>query len=389
MEINYDQDAKFLSQWYLEDSPEAVLLCEYPSSNSNATVLRNSKKHIIHDPFPPPNPSLLKTLGPHHLMFGWGDELAVTSQIPPSTQLTEHWEKLLGSGATPIWNRFSLDDHQSKYLVLFPHEAIAAEQQWVDPDVNYQLHSKEVIANIDCPQPKSLPRVEPPCMVKLSHGYAGLGNYLVRSGEDVSSMNRELSRNWPNAKLVVTEVIERIVGDFGVQFYLKRDGSVDWLGVTEQHFDKNGRWCGGRYNASSQKACGEKFKSIILAVSKYLHQRQSFGVIGIDILETSDGDLFLVDVNPRLTGITPFVMAARCIEKANGFQEGLYCASCKFPGSARSLLSQIESSRDEVKLAVLSFFEDPQNSVTVCHLAAYSNCPEANIHAIRSVLNTT
>ena len=60
---------KFLSELYAQDAPDAVLLAEYPSSNSDETQFQNRSKYIIYDPFPPPTRALLKVLGPHHLMW--------------------------------------------------------------------------------------------------------------------------------------------------------------------------------------------------------------------------------------------------------------------------------------------------------------------------------
>ncbi len=81
-----------------------------------------------------------------------------------------------------------------------------------------------------------------------SHGYAGLGNFMILNQADELEMRKQLKRNWPDATVVINSVIENIVGDFGIQFYLHRDGSVVWLGLTEQHFNQAKRWCGGTYS---------------------------------------------------------------------------------------------------------------------------------------------
>ena len=384
MKIDFSEDNEFLSDWYAQEVPDCVLLCEYPSSNSQETVLQNRDRYIIHDPFPPPDPSLLKTLGPHHLMFGWGGSIPVASQVPPGEDLVSHWENLFLSGAKPDWREFDVTDAMSKYVVLFPHESIAANQQLVDPGTNYHLHSKEVIPCIDCPQPAVLNEASIPSVVKLSHGYAGLGNYFVHSQSDLQRMNQEVDQNWNNATLVATEIIRDVVGDYGVQFFLTKSGGVKWLGYTEQHFDSSRRWCGGQYESEKQIDMAGLFSPFIRATSNYLHSKGYFGVVGIDILKNAQGEMFLVDVNPRLTGITPFVLGARFLGRENRAREGLYAASCEFYGSPAELFEAVDQ-LDEVIIAVLSYFEKKAQGITLCHLGAYSNSPELNVEAIESL----
>ena len=52
---------------------------------------------------------------------------------------------------------------------------------------------------------------------------------------------------------MINSIIADIVGDYGIQFYLHRDGSTIWLGLTEQHFDDGAKWCGGSYDVQQQR----------------------------------------------------------------------------------------------------------------------------------------
>ena len=373
MTVQQRPEIRFLSELYAADVPSAVLLAEYPSSNSNAATFQNQSKYIIHDPFPPPPVELLKQLGPHHLMYGWGQSLPVTSDVCPPAELLEHWERVLGAESCPHWQPL---DSSSRYVTLFPLESISADRQVVDPEVNYAIHSKEVIQQIDCAQADVLPSVVPPCIVKLSHGYAGLGNFLVNSPDDEAAMRQQLAAHWPDAVLVVNSVIQDIAGDFGVQFYLHRDGQLVWLGFTEQAFNDQGKWCGGSYSADSQIQQFDQFCKMIEPVGRYLHSVGYFGVVGIDILCDRFGQQFLVDVNPRLTGISPFLMASRMFAQ-DGLRHGVYRASCSFPGSMSELFETVENQKD-VRVTVLSVVENPNGQTTICHLAANSDSHQAN-----------
>ena len=376
MKIETFPELNFLSELYAEDSPDACLLAEYPSSNSPATPFQNRDQFIIHDPFPPPHPELMKVLGPHHLMCGWGQALPVASRLSPPDAVLQHWDRVFTAvgckDALPRWQPASntLPAGQ-QYITLFPHESIPAAAQVIDPVENYRLHSKEIIAEIDCPQADVLPEIRPPCMVKLSHGYAGLGNFLLQSADDQQQMQQQLEQHWPDAVLVSNSVIENIVGDYGVQFYLRRDGSIVWLGLTEQKFD-GGRWSGGVYSAQQQSSMFDSFGPFIAATGNRLHQSGYQGLVGIDILQTAADKFFLVDVNPRLTGITPFLMAARIFDRQQGLTDGIYRASCRFSGTMEQLIRSAETA-DDCTMMVLSAFEEVSQSgttSTICHLSA-------------------
>jgi len=397
--IDQQPDLKYLSELYVQDTPSAVLLAEYPSSNSDETQFQNRSKYIIHDPFPPPSRALLKVLGPHHLMCAWGRCLPLTSEFPPPPLLIQHWRNIFGDEGCPIWQPCSLDsvgvasgerDEESVYITLFPHESLSPQQQVIDPDANYSLHSKEIIAEIDCPQATVLERVTPPCIVKLSHGYAGLGNFVIRDAKDEAEMRRQMATHWPTSTVVVNSIIDNVVGDYGVQFYLRKNGSLVWLGLTEQHFDTSKKWCGGTFSLNLQTQLFGSLSKIIEPVGEHLHRRGYFGLVGIDVLRDSANRYFLVDVNPRLTGISPFLMASRIFAREQGLSEGIYQASCRFQGSLEQLIDLAERTRD-ARVVVLSAFEEATAAMaptTLCHLSVSSNSQQRNQHILTELLTT-
>lgn len=397
-QIQLRPDVPFLSELYAQDAPDAVLLAEYPSSNSDETQLQNRSKYLIHDPLPPPSRALLKVLGPHHLMCGWGRYLPVASEIPPPPELIAHWLRHFGNAGCPIWQPLSLVASSEtseasvvrpQYITLFPHEALSPQQQCVDPDVNYELHSKKVIEHIDCSQATVLDSITPPCIVKLSHGYAGLGNFIVRNQADLTQLKQQRQSRWTAAQCVVTEVIENITGDFGVQFYLGKDASLVWLGLTQQHFDAHLRWCGGTFSANLQHELFDSLCDIVEPVGEYLHGRGYFGLVGVDILRDSGGRIYLVDVNPRLTGITPFVMASRIFTQQDGLPEGVYQASRRFAGTVEQLINAAEKVQD-AKVIVQSVFEQTSSAAevaTTCHISVSSHSQERNQEVLNELFS--
>ncbi len=370
-----------LSQLFANDAPDAWLLTQYPSSNSDDTIFQNRTKYQIHDPFPPPKRELLQVLGPHHLMCAWGKDAVVTSQTAPDSRLLDHWARMLGDEWVPTWEPF---DASQNFITLFPHQSLPPERQVVHPDVNYRLHSKEIIEFIDCNQARVLERVVPPCVAKLSHGYAGLGNFFIRNAFDESMMREQVDRQWSNATIVVSELIENIVSDTGLQFYLRKDGSVVWLGLTQQRFNQKSRWCGGVFSATEQGEGPERYKSMIEATASFLHEHDYFGLVGIDVLTDANGQQFLVDANPRLTGVSPFLMASRTFA-TEGATEGIYLASQNFAGSMDELFEAAEAVTD-AKLLVLSACEDAEDGTTICHLSVTSTCQADNQQILQRLI---
>lgn len=367
---------QYLSELYHRDAPDAVLMTEYPSSNSPDTRFKNTSAYIIHDPFPPPPLGLLKTLGPHHLMYGWGDKIAVTSEVAPPRALLDHWRDRFGAAGCPTWQ--PITDTQP-YITSFPFETLDVTQQVIDPDRLYHLHSKQAIAEIDCPQADVFEDVQFPCIIKLSHGYAGLGNFFVRNAEDLRRARAQIADQWPDAPFVINALLVDIVGDYGVQFYLDKQGEMTWIGFTQQVFSDTGRWTGGVFNADQQDALYEDFARIAEPVAAYLTKNRYFGVVGFDVLQNKRGELFLVDLNPRLTGITPFLIVSRLLI-ADGYRHGIYAASVTLIGDLDDAIKTADTFTD-TRVSILSAYKAPGSPQVTCHISisgrTLTDCEEA------------
>ncbi|MBV1881288.1 MAG: ATP-grasp domain-containing protein [Pseudomonadales bacterium] len=354
----------YVSDVCAEGVPNAALLAEYPSSNSSETQFRNTSQFIIHDPYPPPARELLKILGPHHFMCGWGDRISVSSEIQPPNVLTQHWEDMLGQPGHVRWKSFDLE---SRYITLFPFESIPAEKQVVDPKVLYRLHSKETIAKIDCPQAGVLDEPRIPCIIKLSHGYAGTGNYFIQSQGDLIEAQQKIKKNWPGSVTVINELVGDIANDYCVQFYVDLTGAVTWLGVTEQLFSQDKRWQGGTFIGKQQDLLYSQLAAIVDTVASYLYQSGYFGVVGVDILRDKKGQLFLVDLNPRLNGSTPFLHASRQFLR-QGYTEGVYVPSVSLSGTLEEVIAKAEDIKG-AKVMIQSAYELSDKKQTTCHVS--------------------
>jgi len=278
--------------------------------------------------------------------------------------LLAHWDAMLSQAGCPNW--VPLQDDQT-YITSFPFEAISADRQVVPPDTLYHLHSKQAIAEVPCSQAEVYEAVQFPCILKLSHGYAGLGNYVVRNDAELATAKADIASSWPGAPIVINQLLNDIIGDYGVQFYLDKQGVMTWLGFTQQLFSDTGRWTGGIFNADIQDEFYPEFYEIAEPVAHYLHENGYFGVVGIDILQTKANDFFLVDINPRLTGITPFLMTARLFI-ADGFSHGFYATSVYIAGGLSDVIARAQTVSN-ARILVLAAYNAPGSSTTKCHLS--------------------
>ena len=120
----------------------------------------------------------------------------------------------------------------------------------------------------------------------------------------------------------------------------------------------------------------------------HLHDCGYFGLVGIDILRDQSNRMFLVDVNPRLTGISPFLMASRVFAR-DGLKQGIYQASCRFSGTFEQLVNTAESING-ARVLVLSAFEDATRgeTSTICHLSVTSESQDCNQQVLRQILKS-
>ncbi len=309
----------------------------------------------------------MKVLGPHHLMCCWGNLLPVTSEIRPPDILFQHWADRFGTEAVPNWQAF---DARHRYTTIFPLEGLSSQQQEIDPEVNYLLHSKEAIGHIPCPQAEILDEMKPPCVVKLSHGYAGLGNFFVLSRQDKITTQNYIDTHWPESQTITNTIIDDVSRDFGIQFYLSKSCKIHWLGFTNQKFDSNLKWAGATFSSKEQDIFYAEFQKIVEPVADYLHEHSYFGLVGIDVLRCRNNKQYLIDLNPRLTGVTPFLLASRQLLN-QGHSEGIYATSLKFDGSTENLILAAKSS-DSATVIIYSVIEE-KPGVTQCHASAHAN----------------
>ena len=357
---------KSLSEYFVNDLPEGALLPEYPSTSNPKASFVNRVQYRIHESIPIPEENFLKTLGPHHIISAWGDALPVTIGIEPSKALQDHWQESLGMSV-----RFTPLEAHRRYVTLFPHEQLTPAMHCVDPDVHYELLSKALIPKIDCPQPKTVKPHDCPYVMKISHGYSGYGNFFIHSLDDHLAAEAGIERYWPGVECFYTEIVTPITGDYCTQFYVDRSGGIQWIGVTQQTFNRKGYWAGAKIQGTQQETLRQLLLPAVKPIADYLHKHGYFGVVGVDVLKDDTGQLYVIDINARINGSTPFLIMYRSLQ-LQGFAFGGYYPSLTFRGSVTELL-QTFPEESSLKMVVLSTMDAPQYKGIQCHIGLFGD----------------
>lgn len=306
--------------------------------------------------------------------------MPVSPGCPPPDRLLAHWEEKLGTRV-----RQAPATSEEVCITLFPLEVIEPERHAVPPEVHYEVLSKEAISRIPCPQPAVVKPGVYPCILKLSHGYSGTGNYFLTHKADEFDACGVIRKNWPGARTVRTEIIGSVRGDYCAQFYLTRHGDIRWIGATDQVFDTRGRWNGAGIQAESQPELLDRLLPVVRPVAEYLHARGYFGLTGVDILRDTSDRLYVIDLNPRINGSTPFLLMFLAM-RDRGLSAGRYYAGVHYEGNAGALLEAAERPRANEEIVVLSYFESPDTDTTECHVAVFGETLTACRQTFRRLL---
>jgi hypothetical protein len=264
-------------------------------------------------------------------------------------------------------DELSQGDRFDKLITLFPFDHLKTEKHSIDPDTHYRLLSKVTLASlgVQCPKYSSynlhnlsledieLPK-QFPYLIKTSHGLSGEGTYIIKSASDLNYCLQEL-RTYLDTKLletiVVSEFISNVVQNYCVQFYISKRGGITLIGVTSQLVTEQGNYLGGLIHY--RKTDISKFLEMIAAIGHYAHKHGYFGVIGFDVLENQDGQLYVIDVNFRVNGSTPLCLQRHTLLK-EGKEVAKYYSDYRMSGTLDSILVSLKSELDNKDFMILS-----------------------------------
>lgn len=378
-DFDYFQGNSF-SDLFAQDITDARygFILNYPATASWATY-PNNKKYFLQDGSSEATKASFDKIcqkEPWKNIAVLGDVLPGIAIIPPPDSLVDYWQEHLGFSYTnniemidcsTYLDELSQSDRFDKLIVLFPFDGLKPEKHAVDPDTHYRLLSKLTLAELGVPCPEyssydlhaqkleDIPLPEQfPYLIKTSHGLSGEGTYIIENTSDLNYCLQEV-RQYLDIKLVdtivVSEFIKNVVQNYCVQFYVNKAGDITLIGTTIQHVTPEGHFLGGLidYRQSDMS----KFYEMIAAIGQYAHQQGYFGVIGFDVLETSQGELYAIDANFRVNGSTPL-----CLQRYTllGLGKGVakYFSGYHMDGTLDSILETLKPELARKDFMILS-----------------------------------
>lgn len=357
-----------------------ALLPNYPATAAWAAY-SNTKKFFIQDGSSEANKTSFDKLcqkEPWKILAILGDTVPGIVIVPPPKLLIKYWQEHFGFSYSNLeWlhcsaylDKLSQSDRFDKIITLFPFDRLRSEKHAIDPDTHYRLLNKVTLADlgVQCPKYESynlhtfnleeikLPE-QFPYLIKTSHGLSGEGTYIIRSTSALNYCFEEL-RNYLDIKLlntiIVSEFVKNVVHNYCVQFYLSKTGAIALVGTTRQLVTPEGNYLGGLINYRETDM--SKFYKMIAAIGKYAHEQGYFGMIGFDVLEDKDGQLYAIDANFRINGSTPLCLQRQTLLEL-GKEVAKYSSDYRMSGTLDSVLVTLKPQLDRKDFIILSALE--------------------------------
>lgn len=307
-----------------------------------------------------------------------GDNITGVILSKPSTLLLNYWQEHFGfkySNIKMMQENSYLDElnqsnHFDKIITLFPFDSLELEKHAVSSDMHYHILSKATLneLGVQCPkyetynlhqvnlQDIQLPE-KFPYLIKTSHGLSGEGTYIINNSSDLNYCFAELRKYVDNNLLetvIVSEWVYNVVQNYCVQFYISKTGTVKLIGTTSQLVTPEGNYLGGLIHY--RKTDTSKFFDMISAIGEYAYKQGYFGVIGFDVLENQDGELYVIDANFRVNGSTPLCLQRQTLLQRSK-EVAKYCSDYWVDDTLESILETLKPELNRKDFIILSALE--------------------------------
>ncbi|MGG6293878.1 ATP-grasp domain-containing protein [Leptolyngbya sp. AN02str] len=356
-----------------------ALLLNYPATASWAAY-PNTQKYFLQDGSSESTKTPFNKIcqkEPWKNLAVLGDRLPGIVISPPHPLLMQYWQDQFGFryphleklDCATYLDDLSQSDRIDHVLTLFPFDHLHPEKHAIPPDTHYHLLSKATLAKlgVSCPNYHtyfldqtplaaiSFPE-QFPYLIKTSHGLSGEGTYIIRNKSDLNYCLDELKQYLKIRLLktiIISEFVKHEVQNYCVQFYVSKQGAMTLIGVTQQIVSPEGNYLGGIIDYTYDLS---KFYDMIAAMGSAAHQQGYFGVIGFDVLEDRDGQLYAIDANFRINGSTPLCLQRHRLT-AHNKAIAKYSSNYTMEGTLDSILSTLKPALDNQDFMILSALE--------------------------------
>jgi hypothetical protein len=389
--MQIELDATLTSLYAVDVSVPLALIPYYPASSTHS-------RFPIHAP---PIPEYVL----HHLegmrtAFVAGSGVIVRTKTAPEHALIEYWKKHFT--ACPefmvVPEGCPAPSDGLKHIVLFPHPSLKNEQYLIEPIKHYELLSKEAILKSGMPQPKSfvietencnIRSIPLPFVLKSTHGLSGDGTWLIKT-EDQRDRIIQLIYKRKYDRIIVSDFVQDIQNNYCLQFYVSKTEEGDkFLGVTCQVVDDNGGWEGSYINFNDQDHLQIKLQDIMHNMATFLRDEGYFGVVGIDVLEDSGGNLLVIDLNPRVNGSTSICLMRKYMTNL-GRTFMSYLGEIKFVGmNPDQVISTLEEYFASGSVVILGMANLEDENTTSCYITVSGQDMDQLTSMERTIRNFT
>lgn len=378
---------------YLNEHQRVVMLFETPRSSPSDHSFHNKSSFKFHD-WPPTQKSRSKArsvLGPCRYAMMSGSAFPTFLRDPPPEGLVDHWKEAL-----PYFKECTfvskINTERDTVYAYIPVEDIPKHVN--DPHVHYHLAGKDAIHLMTQKTTKLLPDTKTvrPCVVKTTHSQGSKGIFVIQDDDDEVEFEAFL-RESGNPTFVVTEFVD-IQRNVACHFFMHPDGeTVVWFGSNE-----NKRGEDGKFMMFDSLLCmddQEELKKLQLPfveeVVNYCHALNYWGFMGIDVLFDSNDNGFLVDINPRVTGSCPALMALFQLKQKYAFNNGLFRRNGDifYRGNPKQLFQSVsrynEENEGKSRIVIHSFFQsEEREDITEINISVHGR----DLEQCRMILNS-
>jgi len=127
------------------------------------------------------------------------------------------------------------------------------------------------------------------------HSYGGLAVWPITNKEALNAFKQKVSKCKTTERFLVEKMYEVLCSQ-NIQYLMSSD-SIQELGMTDQILDDKLEHHGNTYPSSATQL--DKIKSYSHRIGEKLQSQGYKGLLGIDLIETLDGNVFVVDINGR------------------------------------------------------------------------------------------